>query len=272
MPRKKSTKVETPTNEVVEDSPVTTSFFKRDENGLIDGVDYIFDEQGFVNWRAMIKPEHLFVNKDWFESREKEIPKSIDGLEDSQILIKLAGIKDLARLRGYKKVSYQIERCELDHVHVQCTIEFIPNFETNNESVTFSSIANATVYNTDNFGTRFLDPICENRAFIRCVRNFLGIHIAGDEEIDKSNSSKNILEKEMATTGGVVEITPHETLKKHLFSKYGCNTFSGFLDILRNFWEANIYRNEETKNWEKFEDLSAKDCRVITTIVKKQKV
>ena len=34
--------------------------FKRNSFGLLDNVDYTFDDDGSVNWRSMIKDEHLF--------------------------------------------------------------------------------------------------------------------------------------------------------------------------------------------------------------------
>jgi len=30
--------------------------YKRDEHGLLECVDYVFNDDGSVNWRAMIKP------------------------------------------------------------------------------------------------------------------------------------------------------------------------------------------------------------------------
>ena len=33
--------------------------YKRDENGLIESVQHVFNEDGSVNWRAMIPKEHL---------------------------------------------------------------------------------------------------------------------------------------------------------------------------------------------------------------------
>ena len=106
------------------------SKFKRDSNGLLLNVKYIFNEDGSVDWRAMIKDEHLFPNKGWFESRKKDVPRSIDGLKDHQLLIKLSGIKELARLRGFNNISYYTEKCELNHVAVNCTISFIGYYET----------------------------------------------------------------------------------------------------------------------------------------------
>lgn len=274
---KTTAKKETPSPEVTGEGEFPEEekiipLYKRDKRGLLEGVDYKFNDDGSVNWRAMIKEEHLFVNKDWFESKEKEVPRSIEGLKDDQLLIKLAGIKDLAKLRGYSKVSYKVEHCDVKHVSAQCTIEFKPNFETEDEMVEFSSMANATIYNTSNFGEKFLDAIAENRAFVRCVRNFLGIHIAGEDEIDRSDSAKEKIKEEMATTGGVTSITPVDTLKKKLFDKFGCDSFSGFKEILRKLWIDEKYRNENTSNWEKFEDLKAKECREITTIIAKMEV
>ena len=60
-------------------------------------MSYEFDEDGSVNWRSMIKDEHLFPNKSWFDLR-KDLPRTIDGLKDHQLLIKLSGIKELAKL------------------------------------------------------------------------------------------------------------------------------------------------------------------------------
>ena len=54
-----------------------------------------------------------------------------------------------------------------------------------------------------------------------------------------------------------------------MFNKYSCDTFDGFQDILRKFWVAEIYRNDDAKEWNKFEDLDAKSCRIITTLIKK---
>ena len=37
--------------------------FNRDDDGLLQNVDYIYDEDGFVNWRKMIKSDYLVPNK-----------------------------------------------------------------------------------------------------------------------------------------------------------------------------------------------------------------
>ena len=49
--------------------------FCRNEFGLLNEVGYDFDEDGSVNWRSMIKDEHLFPNKSWFDLRKKRCAK-----------------------------------------------------------------------------------------------------------------------------------------------------------------------------------------------------
>ena len=172
------------------DNSVGPSSFIRDENGLLNNIQYTFSEDGSVDWRSMIKDEHLFPNRSWFDLRKKDCPKSINGLADHQLLIKLSGIKELARLRGFSSVHYDFVQCQIDHVAVTCSIEFMGNYETGGEPVIFQDSANATIDNTNSFAKKFLETIACNRAFVRCVRNFLNVHIVGDDEIDKSDNKK----------------------------------------------------------------------------------
>ena len=51
--------------------------WKRDQHGLLESVSYAFNEDGSVNWRAMINPEHLYPNKEHFEMRKMPVPESI---------------------------------------------------------------------------------------------------------------------------------------------------------------------------------------------------
>ncbi|SVE19519.1 uncharacterized protein METZ01_LOCUS472373, partial [marine metagenome] len=176
--------------------------YKRNELGLLEGVKYEYSEDGSINWRAMVDPKHLYPNKGWFETRNQPMPYSVEGLEDNQLLIKLSGIKELAKLRGFDGVRYEVIKCEKDHVAVKCRIHWIPNFESGtyyslkqgdddyfNSRVSFEDIANATTDNTSSFAQKFLETIAANRAFVRCVRNFLNVHIVGADEIDSSNGT-----------------------------------------------------------------------------------
>lgn len=152
---------------------------KRDESGLIiePKVDYVFNEDGTVNWRKMVKEEFLVPNKQ--RTQETDVSK----LEDYQLIILLGGIKELAQIRGYTNVHYEVTSPSPEYVVTTCSIDWIPNYETEDRAVTFSAIGDASPQNTQSFAKFFLGPIAENRAFVRCVRNFLKINIVAQEEL-----------------------------------------------------------------------------------------
>lgn len=259
---KSATDKMTTISDLVIDNSIGPSMLQRDEHGLLKNIQYSFNPDGSVNWREMIREEHLFPNRSWFESRSKEIPTSIDGLKDHQLLIKLSGIKELAKLRGFSSVAYHSEKCEHNHVAINCTMQFIGNYETGGEQVTFQDMANATLENTSSFATKFLETIACNRAFVRCVRNFLNVHIVGDDEIDKSNKPVQISE---ISTGS---LTPAEILKSQCAQKLNCSTFEEFKNKLREFWESELYQNKEAANWSSFDDIPAKESRILLKIIK----
>ena len=235
------------------------AMFERDENGLLKNIQYVFNEDGSVNWRAMIKEDQLFPNKSWFESRKKPIPPSPEGLKDNQLLIKLGGIKELARLRGFSNVSYEVVKCELHHVAVMCRMTFAPNYETGGEPVTFQDTANATLDNTSSFARKFLETIACNRAFVRCVRNFLNVHIVGDDEIDKSDNKVVISQSS--------PLSPCAILESQAKEKLGSASFSDFKETLRNFWQSEKYKNPDVKNWKDWGDIPAKEVRRLLAVI-----
>jgi len=150
---------------------------KRDANGLLSGADYVFNEEGLVDWRKMVKQEYLVGNRQ--RSKETDVSK----MDDKDLLILLGGIKELAQIRGYKSLEYDVQSPSVDYVVATCKITWIPNFETEGNEVTFSAIGDASPSNTQSFAKFFLGPIAENRAFVRCVRNFLRINIVGQDEM-----------------------------------------------------------------------------------------
>ena len=235
--------------------------YQRDQYGLLKNVSYVFNEDGSVNWRAMIKDEHLFPNKSWFELRKKDMPSSIEGLKDQQLLIKLSGIKELARLRGFSSVTYEVEKCQQDHVAVSCQINFTENYETG-RCVSFQDMANATLNNTSSFATKFLETIACNRAFVRCVRNFLNVHIVGDDEIDKSNLPNNF---SGVSTGAA--LTPDGMLQSLSKEKLNCSNFEEFKVILRGWWKEGKYQNQSVKDWADFDDIPAAESRVLMKLI-----
>ena len=154
----------------------------RDNDGLISDLDYVFEDNGLINWRKMVRPEFLVPNRD--RTKETDIEK----LEDRDLIILLGGLKDLAQKRGYTKVDYKVYEAREDYVCVSCKIEWIPNFETEGRAVSFESLASTTLHNTKDFGQLYLAEMAENRAFCRSVRNFLRINIVSSDELSKSSA------------------------------------------------------------------------------------
>lgn len=249
--------------------------YKRNEYGLIESVNYIFNDDGSINWRAMIKPEFLYPNKDWFELRKQQVPTSVEGLDDRQLLIMLGGLKELAKLRGYKSVSYEVNHPNDNYVVAKCRIEWIGNYES--ESVTYEDVANATVNNTDDFCIKFLETIACNRAFVRCVRNFLNIHIVGADEIDKSKNRVMDISELVVSTA--LPITPQGTLEKAANEKLKIGSFEDFKTFLRGVYkEASDADNadlieslKDAKNWQAYKDIPAKTSRVLLKVINDKK-
>jgi hypothetical protein len=245
----------------------------RDERGLLNNVNYIFNQDGSINWRAMVKPAHLYPNKGAFERFGKPVPDSIEGLEDNKLLIKLAGIKEVAKLRGYSSIDFQFPKLERDYVVATCRINWITNFESTNqiegmdtwESNSYMDVANATSENTDGFGQKFLETIAANRAFVRAVRNYLGIHIVGEDEIDKKGSSKVI-----ASSESLSDITPQGVLKnkfKDSEHNSGGDEFESFKEFLRSLWKSETYRNEDASKWKTWTDIPVKEARALIKFI-----
>ncbi len=179
------------------ETPTEPAFpsWERDEKGLLKGVKYHYKANGRIDWRKMVDPQYLVVNKGWFESRKLTVPDKIDGLEDKQLLILLGGVRDLADIRGYINAVPNPIVSTPSFASCKTVFNWIPNYETSGVAQTSGGVANAHNNNTTSFVKVFLDQIAENRAFVRGVRNYLNIQVVGQDEIgpdgevdDKDNS------------------------------------------------------------------------------------
>jgi len=200
--------------------------FIRNAQGLIEGIIYPRKPTGEVDWRALIRPEHLYINREYQTELETRFNRKLKDIlvtevEDKQLLILLAGIKDLARLRGYRSVRQSIYNVGPDKAVATCEIEFIGNFETNGNPVVFSDVGSASLYSVSGTFQLHLEAIAANRAFVRAVRNYLGVNIVGKDEFDVTANKayeKTLKEKSSASAaesdkpaGG---FQPYHTLEK----------------------------------------------------------
>ena len=172
----------------------------RDENGLLKGVTYHFKPNGLIDWRKMISPEHIVVNRFVAAGKGLEIDnlspeilaKLVEEAKEEDLVIKLGGFREIAGIRGYSRLDSKIETDNPDKVVVKVTIDWIANFETNADNLwdngySVSAIASASRENTDEKFAKYLETIAENRAFVRAVRHSLGIIAVGQDEIKQED-------------------------------------------------------------------------------------
>lgn len=220
--------------------------YERDELGLLVGTEYKFNDEGKIDWRAMVKPDYLYPNKTWFESRERSVPESINGLKDNQLLIRLQGLKELAQLRGFIKIINTVTESSSDRAVANSMIEWAPNYETSGEVRVVSNNANATTDNVGPFVKKFLETQAENRAFGRAIRGFLNIDICTVEEID--SSTKHSVSGAFEASGPVGALMKRVGLK--------ASEFEAFKPTLRVLWTDNLYRNADSGNWKSWSDIN----------------
>jgi hypothetical protein len=251
------TKEEPKENEV--QSPA--SLYERDKYGLIKSIEYIFNPDGSVNWRAMIPNEFLYPRKEWFERKGKEPPKddNVEGLPDEALSIKLGGIKHVARLRGIQSVdTYFADNTDVNHCTAICSIDWIPNYENPN-GATFTDVGSANAGNTDSFGMRYLETIAANRAFVRAVRNFLNIYIVALDEIGPQRANESVVD---------MDTTSPQYVLMTMFKNVSGGNWEEFKNVLRGWWKEDVYKNENAKGWSSFKDIPTTEARKLIGLVK----
>lgn len=197
----------------------------RDNDGLLKTVQYVKDKNGFVDWRAMINEDHIVLNRmefayagiDVANLSEEELKKVKAEAPENKKLIKLAGFKDLSRLRGIKAQKFDLVDRAPEAAVVSCKLQFIPNYE-NPEGLVVEALAQASTENVGNTGKvkyqHYLEVIASNRAFVRCVKEALQILTLSEDEVmdekveiavARPGSPQDVLGKRMAAKNLKIE-------------------------------------------------------------------
>lgn len=163
----------------------------EDKESLWAHVEHARDERGFVDWKSLIDPKHIVLNTETVLKKgialdnmsSEEIEEYKASAPESDLLIKLAGFKDLMKLRGYIDAYPEVLFANDEKVIIRYVIVWLPNFETRHKAVKTAAVASASVKTTTGKFQNFLETIAENRALVRCVKNFLNIHILGQDEL-----------------------------------------------------------------------------------------
>jgi len=245
----------------------------RNKYGLYNHIDYVFNEDGFVNWRAMIPQKYLYVGKnikdnpvkrEIFEKKYGKKPEkvdlAVDKIEDEDLLITLGGIRYLALLRGYESVKFDVlPSSNGAYSSVTCDIKWLKNFECGGkigcdyfDTVEFSGAACATLENTYSFSRNYLPEIASNRAFCRAVRNFLNIDVVSDEEAFEKKLDESTLPPS-TSTGSTPYGQPHELLKAKMAEKN--IEFAQVKAQMVKRFEANNIKGDDYEAWKKAESV-----------------
>lgn len=169
---------------------------KRNEFGLLENVNYVFNEDSSINWRAMVPTELLYINQQYRKELETKYNKKLeeldivnDKIEDKYLILKLAATRYLLNLRGYTEVNYEIRTATDTYAAVKCYISFVSCYENCNLYIAYSDCACATFDNTNGFGQKYLVEMASNRALARAVRSFLNISIVSQAELSGNKES-----------------------------------------------------------------------------------
>lgn len=239
---------------------------------------------GSINWRALVQPNHVYVKKE-FEAKVATAlgltPQDIkDGkydttrVEDKYLVIRKAGLIELARIRGYTQAAPEVKHVSRDYVVIQTWIHWAP-FEGQPAIVT-GGVGEASPENTSSFMRVYLAAAAENRAFGRAVRQFLNIDIVSHDELGGGDVAPEVdsgpAVSNSLTPQGVLQKTVEEA--KSSFDKIKTASVAKFKHDNDQFAKDPNYKvafKTDPSTWTKYEDISALDCMTLIELIKKSK-
>ncbi len=223
---------------------LSPGFSLRDSRGLQTNIEYVFNEDGTVNYLAMAKPEHFFFNgqkapeiakKYGIDATKVRYAKVADfdlsTIDENHILISLAGLRYLARLRGFREFRGRLVTSTADFASVEMHSTWIGNYESNFLEETMVDGADAGHHNTFDFASRYMTAIAFNRAFCRVVRGYLNIKVVSKDEmgpdipqVKKEDAKEESLTANLAHSPIALFMQYYEKLAK----KYKWKAFKDF--------------------------------------------
>ena len=238
--------------------------WRRDKDGLIEGIEYIKYENGKINWLAMIPKEFFVINKQ--ATNETDVAK----VDDKHKLILLAGFKYLASLRGYIDEDTTVTSASATYVGTKTSIRWMANFETNNAYVTRSGIADAHPGNVSNkraqngfFAPNFLMTISENRSFVRAVKNFLEISVLGQDELGM-NSDENASPNSVAAN----EESEATSILQSILDTNNISFEQFKNSVKRNHDEGRLKNLASSEEWKSVNDIPTDRIFELTKVTK----
>lgn len=223
------------------------------------------------DWKSLIPSKYVDISNFWYsqegivikETTEAEREELKERCGEENLIIKLAGFKHIAHLRGMTSVDYRVEHISPEHVSAQCQISFNEAIVTDGDKEYYfprmhiSGVANATTLNTSYPFSMFLESMAENRAFIRAIKTAFNINILGAEELQiQSTAQTSLIGDEEGCK------TPQESLKGLVLGKG--KSFPDLLESLKKKKWANC------EKWKDFADVPSEECiQIINNILSK---
>lgn len=226
------------------------------------------------DWKSLIPAKYIEINNAWYsqnginprDATEEQKEELKERAGEENLIIKLAGFKHLAHLRGIKKIRYEVREITPDHFGAVCDLTLSECHVTDkNGNINYypeckiAGVANATTLNTSYPFSMYLESMAENRSFIRAVKTAFNINILGAEELQiQGPATAPLLDDSEGT------MTPQDSLQE-LLGREG-NTFADLKEGLRKkSWPGH-------ESWNDFADVPAVDCfSIIQTINAKKK-
>lgn len=239
---------------------------------------------GSINWRALVQPAHVYVKKGDEHKVATALgvtPQDIkDGkydttrVEDKYLVIRKAGLIELARIRGYYAAVPEVKYASRDYVVVQTHIEWKP-FD-DQDAVTTGGVGEASPDNTSSFMRVYLAAAAENRAFSRAVRQFLNIDIVSNDELGGNGVEPEVDSGPSVASSlspqGVLQKTVEES--KSSFDKMKTAAVAKFKHDTERLAKDPLYKaafKSDPVVWTKYEDVSALDCMTLIELINRSK-
>jgi hypothetical protein len=220
----------------------------------------------------LIPSKYVDISNAWYsqegitikETTEAEKEELKERCGEDNLIIKLAGFKHIAHLRGLKSVDYSITHVSPEHVVALCRISFGEANVTDKSGKVYrfpetqiTGVANATALNTSYPFSMFLESMAENRSFIRAIKTAFNINILGAEELQiQEPRSTSLIDDEDGCK------TPQESLRGLVQGRN--KTFPDLLESLKKkSWP-------DCEQWTDFSSIPSEECvKIINSIISK---
>lgn len=237
---------------------------QRNEDGLLISLEHQYNEDGSVNWEAMIPSEYFYANKDKFPEGTNTRDLNMDDLRPDQKIINLAGIHWAYKAAGGLGYKFTIGAAYPEFASVSCDITWRGTYESDMKEITSSGVGEAHSFNNIEPFKYLVSILSMNKAFSRAVRDRCGIKSYATDELrgekgDKENPSTNSnIEPKGSSPNDHLEFVAASA--GHTFEKVK----NHYLKV-----EPDSNKKDLATKWESYKDIPPLICLEISAKIEK---